>query len=805
MRDLLVKYRWSILCVRNLWLISLMVVPLLLGLISMVTYSSAGAQAPSFSQRKQAWLDRNGANLDGGYETHAHQGRSYMFAWLEKGLYEDPTGSGLGSISDILDGGIPAYDEGLIEHNNSAGTIAGLNILRLLLQYGDQLTSKDREAIHQTFRNKVTDDYGIVSRMGAVGSSHSTQPQRTTEAYLYTSIHYPEATFTLENYDSWTADCPGCSGTTYQVGKTYNTLQFTTDMLINGMQNWISQGNGEFDGNYTHLITSSMLLLYDFAQDPAMKSRAKMVLDLMLLDQAMDYAAGQKGGALGRNYRLNVLDGRYLDYNFYELMGLGPDRYGSLGGHAYVTTYRAPDLIQDLVHAEEESDEYWHIHRENNGIANLDGSTGKWTYVTPNYTLGMAQSSTQDWQLTIKTSNSYVFKMWIDRSEDSGDSSGPEKEWSLGENPAVQYQNALFLYNSASHLHVVKGNQAFDEGESNLVDQQSGWANDYSLAGSGWNFFREGKTAIAVQMTGNRSALEVVTIGVEYPSFDAFKSAVLANASMTGSSFTTSRGDVIQYSEGTPGGLVNGQPIWTFPFDRMESESSLGKLIDWENAVMTVSKDGLTCVYDFMDWSYAGNGCGAEAPPVPTFADVPFDHPYHDYIETLYQEGYTAGCGTDPLRFCPEQTMNRAESAVFVVRGIYGADNTPTDPTEQVFEDAALAEWFTKWVTRLWEDGYTAGCGENPLIYCPMQGHTRAEACVFYLRMMYGADYEPGDPTGIFVDVDPEMWYAKWVDAAWEAGIIEPCATEPDLRFCPQEPLTRAVAAYMMVKAKDLP
>jgi hypothetical protein len=76
---------------------------------------------------------------------------------------------------------------------------------------------------------------------------------------------------------------------------------------------------------------------------------------------------------------------------------------------------------------------------------------------------------------------------------------------------------------------------------------------------------------------------------------------------------------------------------------------------------------------------------------------------------------------------------------------------------------------------------------------------------VFYLRMMYGADYEPGNPTGTFVDVDPEMWYAKWVDAAWEAGIVEPCATEPEMSFCPEDPLTRAVAAYMMVQAKGLP
>ncbi|MGD8813649.1 MAG: C1 family peptidase, partial [Anaerolineales bacterium] len=41
----------------------------------------------------------------------------------------------------------------------------------------------------------------------------------------------------------------------------------------------------------------------------------------------------------------------------------------------------------------------------------------------------------------------------------------------------------------------------------------------------------------------------------------------------------------------------------------------------------------------------------------PTFVDVPFDHPLHDYIEALYQAGYTAGCSTDPLMYCPEQVM----------------------------------------------------------------------------------------------------------------------------------------------------
>jgi hypothetical protein len=190
-------------------------------------------------------------------------------------------------------------------------------------------------------------------------------------------------------------------------------------------------------------------------------------------------------------------------------------------------------------------------------------------------------------------------------------------------------------------------------------------------------------------------------------------------------------------------------------------------------------------------------------PPTTTFLDVPVTHPYYEEIEALWDNGYTAGCSTDPLMFCPDSTMNRAESAVFVERGAHSAEYFPPQPTITVFADVPLDEWFAKWATGLWNDGYTAGCGTDPLIYCPLQGHTRAEGAVFYLRMLHGTDYIPPDPSGIFADVPLDIWYAKWVEAAFNAGLIEPCGTNP-LRFCPEDPLTRAVAAYMMVQAKGL-
>ena len=81
----------------------------------------------------------------------------------------------------------------------------------------------------------------------------------------------------------------------------------------------------------------------------------------------------------------------------------------------------------------------------------------------------------------------------------------------------------------------------------------------------------------------------------------------------------------------------------------------------------------------------------------------------------------------------------------------------------------------------------------------------RAESSVFVERGIHTATYDPPAPTGRrFPDVPMDARYAKWVHAAYDAGLIEPCATTPEVRLRPDDPLTRAIAAHMMVRAKDL-
>ena len=59
---------------------------------------------------------------------------------------------------------------------------------------------------------------------------------------------------------------------------------------------------------------------------------------------------------------------------------------------------------------------------------------------------------------------------------------------------------------------------------------------------------------------------------------------------------------------------------------------------------------------------------GDEAPPECTgvFADVPCESQYADYIQGIYEEEITAGCGGG--NYCPNDGIKNAQMAVFLVK-----------------------------------------------------------------------------------------------------------------------------------------
>jgi bacillolysin len=125
---------------------------------------------------------------------------------------------------------------------------------------------------------------------------------------------------------------------------------------------------------------------------------------------------------------------------------------------------------------------------------------------------------------------------------------------------------------------------------------------------------------------------------------------------------------------------------------------------------------------------------GKEYIPPPAkhiFSDVTPNSFFEPWIEQLAAEGITAGCGG--TKFCPNDTVTRAQMAIFLLRTRYGKDYTPP-PYSGIFGDVPLS-FFAPFIEQLSRDGVTGGCSLKPLLYCPSGRVTRGQMAIFLTRM----------------------------------------------------------------------
>ncbi|MDE0169703.1 MAG: S-layer homology domain-containing protein [bacterium] len=110
------------------------------------------------------------------------------------------------------------------------------------------------------------------------------------------------------------------------------------------------------------------------------------------------------------------------------------------------------------------------------------------------------------------------------------------------------------------------------------------------------------------------------------------------------------------------------------------------------------------------------------------FADVDAAEWWSPFTEDLADREITAGCATGPLRYCPDDSVTRAQMASFLTRAFAleaaasaGFADTAGDTHEANIDALAAAE-------------ITAGCKTGPLRYCPGQAVTRAQMATFLHR-----------------------------------------------------------------------
>jgi glucose/arabinose dehydrogenase len=128
------------------------------------------------------------------------------------------------------------------------------------------------------------------------------------------------------------------------------------------------------------------------------------------------------------------------------------------------------------------------------------------------------------------------------------------------------------------------------------------------------------------------------------------------------------------------------------------------------------------------------------------FADVPCPgtpiFPYSDWIERLSQEGVTSGCYVNPLRYCPDRTVSRAEMAALLLKTEHGAAYQPP-ACAGAFADVPCPSTpsfpFSDWIERLLAEGITAGCAppgppSGLPSYCPDAVTPREQMATFLVR-----------------------------------------------------------------------
>ncbi len=210
-----------------------------------------------------------------------------------------------------------------------------------------------------------------------------------------------------------------------------------------------------------------------------------------------------------------------------------------------------------------------------------------------------------------------------------------------------------------------------------------------------------------------------------------------------------------------------------------------------------------------------------------SFLDVPRSSFLYVPVETLLHYGITAGCGN--RMYCPYQTLNRAQMAIFIAIAHAGGDANvpvrgtahgqsydcdPNSPTAQsLFADVQVSDFFCRHVHYLFAQNITSGCA--PGLYCPYNTISRAQMAIFIARAITGGTIPSTytDPnTGrsyhctdglpnFFTDVPDTAVYCSAVHYLWARGVISGCAAN---RYCPFSSVNRGQMALFIVRAFGL-
>ena len=185
------------------------------------------------------------------------------------------------------------------------------------------------------------------------------------------------------------------------------------------------------------------------------------------------------------------------------------------------------------------------------------------------------------------------------------------------------------------------------------------------------------------------------------------------------------------------------------------------------------------------------------------FGDVPNDF-FTPYINALANSGITGGCGVGS--YCPSNPVNRAQMALFILRGMFRGEPDPNVCTGSIFNDVNAGVFggnplFCAAIEEFADLGITGGCSASPPLYCPFNNVTRAQMAVFLLRAL-GIDPSAQTCTGVvFGDVTASSvgeLFCKAIEKFAQLGITAGCGGG---NYCPFNSVRRDQMAVFLGRA----
>ena len=177
-----------------------------------------------------------------------------------------------------------------------------------------------------------------------------------------------------------------------------------------------------------------------------------------------------------------------------------------------------------------------------------------------------------------------------------------------------------------------------------------------------------------------------------------------------------------------------------------------------------------------------------------SFPDAPTNHLFYPYIENVFHNGITSGCGGG---YCPANGVTRAQMAVFLLKSMLGAGYLPPVATGLIFGDVHVGDFAADWIEDLYGRGVTDGCGSG--LYCPGDTVNRQQMAVYLLKAKFGASYTPPACATVFEDVACPSQFADWIEELYNEGVTGGCSTSP-LLYCPTSLNSRGQIAVFLVK-----